>query len=240
MRSFGFATWKAPAATKRTWSVLSGPYFVETVEPSTMGKRSRCTPSRETSGPCPPPDSRPATLSSSSMKMMPSCSARRIASFVTASMSMSLADSSSASASSASGTVSLRRLVRRFCGIMFCRLSTISSIPVPEKMSTKDLLASLVSISTMRSSSLPSRRRRRSCSRVEVSAGSAAAGAPAPGKGIAPDGVRPPTGGMSTSSKRSSACSRARGLARSRSSSRSIDTAVSARSRTIESTSRPT
>jgi len=52
--SFGFETWNAPAAMKRTWSVLSGPYFVETVEPSTMGSRSRWTPSRDTSGPCPP------------------------------------------------------------------------------------------------------------------------------------------------------------------------------------------
>jgi hypothetical protein len=61
------------------------------------------------------------------------------------------------------------------------------------------------------------------------------------GKGIAPDVVRGGrAGGKRTSSKRSSACSRARGLARSRSSSRSMDTAVSARSRTMESTSRPT
>jgi len=39
-----------------------------TVEPSTMGRRSRCTPPRETSGP--DLDSAPAILSISSMKMM--------------------------------------------------------------------------------------------------------------------------------------------------------------------------
>src|SRR5713226_5639144 len=45
----------------RTWSVWTIPYLVLTVEPSTIGKRSRCTPSRETSGPpCMP--SRPGDL----------------------------------------------------------------------------------------------------------------------------------------------------------------------------------
>ena len=43
--------WKAPAAIQRTWSVLTGPKRVITVEPSMMGSRSRCTPSPETSGP---------------------------------------------------------------------------------------------------------------------------------------------------------------------------------------------
>ena len=33
------------------WSVRTAPYLVLTVEPSTIGSRSRCTPSRETSGP---------------------------------------------------------------------------------------------------------------------------------------------------------------------------------------------
>src|SRR5713101_2766005 len=50
-RSLTFATWKAPAAMNRTWSVFTGPYLVFTVEPSTSGKRSRCTPPRDTSGP---------------------------------------------------------------------------------------------------------------------------------------------------------------------------------------------
>src|SRR5438034_949972 len=69
MRSEGFATWKAPAAMKRTWSVRTVPYLVVTAEPSTIGSRSRWTPSRETSGPWPP--SRPAILSSSSGKLIP-------------------------------------------------------------------------------------------------------------------------------------------------------------------------
>ena len=53
------------------------PYFVLTVVPSTIGRMSRCTPSRLTSGPWPP--SRPAILSISSMKMMPACSTRSTA-----------------------------------------------------------------------------------------------------------------------------------------------------------------
>src|ERR1044072_7875153 len=69
IRSAGLATWKAPAAMNRMWSVRTIPYLVVTVEPSTIGRRSRCTPSRETSGPRPP--SRPATLSSSSRKTIP-------------------------------------------------------------------------------------------------------------------------------------------------------------------------
>jgi hypothetical protein len=51
MRSEGFETWKAPLAMNRMWSVLTIPYFVVTAEPSTMGRRSRWTPSRLTSGP---------------------------------------------------------------------------------------------------------------------------------------------------------------------------------------------
>ncbi len=43
--------WKAPEAMNKMWSVRTMPYLVVTVVPSTMGKRSRCTPSRETSGP---------------------------------------------------------------------------------------------------------------------------------------------------------------------------------------------
>src|SRR6185436_12267134 len=47
----------------------------------------------------------------------------------------------------------------------------ISSIPVPENTSTNDGGASAVSISTIFSSSLPSRSRRRRFSRVALSAG---------------------------------------------------------------------
>src|SRR5438309_767936 len=73
----GVETWKAPAAMKRMWSVRTIPYLVVTVEPSTMGRRSRCTPSRDTSGPCAP--SLLAILSSSSRKTMPESSTRRMA-----------------------------------------------------------------------------------------------------------------------------------------------------------------
>ena len=75
MRSLGLETWKAPAAMKSTWSVFTIPYLVCTFDPSTIGSRSRCTPSRETSGPPISPRS-PAILSISSRKMMPSVSTR--------------------------------------------------------------------------------------------------------------------------------------------------------------------
>ena len=50
MRSLGLETWKAPAAMKRMWSVETMPYLVLTVVPSTMGRMSRCTPSRRDVG----------------------------------------------------------------------------------------------------------------------------------------------------------------------------------------------
>ena len=53
------ATWKAPEAMNRMWSVFTGPYLVETVVPSISGSRSRCTPSRLTSAP-PTPAARAA------------------------------------------------------------------------------------------------------------------------------------------------------------------------------------
>ena len=45
-RSDGLATWKAPEAMNRMWSVFTGPCLVEMVVPSISGRRSRCTPSR--------------------------------------------------------------------------------------------------------------------------------------------------------------------------------------------------
>src|SRR5436853_474558 len=47
------------------------PCFVCTLEPSTIGSRSRCTPSRETSGPPVAGPRWPAILSISSRKMIP-------------------------------------------------------------------------------------------------------------------------------------------------------------------------
>ena len=109
MRSAGLLTWKAPAAMNRTWSVFTGPYLVVTVLPSTMGRMSRCTPSRLTSGPPPrAAPSRLAILSISSMKMIPLDSARSSASRLTRSWSTSRPASSWARRSSASGTVTLR------------------------------------------------------------------------------------------------------------------------------------
>src|SRR5678815_5494265 len=94
-----------------TWSVLTGPYLVVTVEPSTIGSRSRCTPSRETSAPW---RSRlAAILSISSMNTMPAFSARRTASRVAASWSISLSTSCSVSARQACWTLSFWRLVLR-------------------------------------------------------------------------------------------------------------------------------
>ena len=68
-RSDGLAMWKAPEATNRMWSVLTAPCLVATVVPSISGKRSRWTPSRETSAP--PRPSRAQILSISSRKTMP-------------------------------------------------------------------------------------------------------------------------------------------------------------------------
>mmetsp|Transcript_11879 Transcript_11879/g.34785 ORF Transcript_11879/g.34785 Transcript_11879/m.34785 type:complete len:223 (+) Transcript_11879:194-862(+) len=48
-RSDGLQKWKAPEAIKRMWSVLTLPCFVVTVEPSSSGSKSRCTPSEEAS-----------------------------------------------------------------------------------------------------------------------------------------------------------------------------------------------
>ena len=53
-RSDGFATWNAPDAMNRMWSVFTAPCLVETVVPSISGSRSRCTPSRDTSPPMRP------------------------------------------------------------------------------------------------------------------------------------------------------------------------------------------
>src|SRR5437867_143649 len=103
MRSEGLATWKAPAAMKRTWSVRTIPYLVVTVEPSTMGSKSRWTPSRETSGPW--VASRPAILSSSSRKMIPEFSTRWMAWLTASSTSTSFCASSWTSSRRASRTV---------------------------------------------------------------------------------------------------------------------------------------
>src|SRR3954449_11775063 len=63
----------------RMWSVRTIPCLVFTVVPSTIGRMSRCTPSRLTSGPGAPCG--PAILSTSSWKMMAFFSTRSRATF---------------------------------------------------------------------------------------------------------------------------------------------------------------
>ena len=197
--------WKAPDAMKSMWSVRTGPCLVDTVEPSTIGSRSRCTPSRDTSGPCTP--SRPAILSISSRKTMPDCSTRRIASRVAASWS-----------------IRRRRLLLRQdlerLGHAHLRLLGALRHEVLEHLAqvALDLLHALrasctsimgetdcvTSISTVRSSSLPSRSMRRSFSRVSPTSdcgGAMPIGAPGPPLRV--------SGGSRRSRSRSSASSRA-------------------------------
>ena len=146
MRSETLATWKAPAAMKRTWSVRTGPYLVVTcgalddgqevaLHAARARRRGRTRESRE------------AILSISSMKTIPWFWARSSASRTTRSMSTMRAASSSESSSTASFTGSLR--LRFFPppkidpsppGPMFLNISwspwVISSIPGPAIMGT--------------------------------------------------------------------------------------------------------
>ena len=205
------------------------PYFVLTVQPSTSGSRSRCTPSRETSAPA--VSWRRAILSISSMNTMPFCSAFASAWVLSSSSFTSFAASSSVRSLKASRTLSLRvrvRLPPRFEN-MPCSCCESSSIPGGAMISTPTGTARS-STSISRSSSWPSRSILRKRCRVSPSRG---------GSGSVPK----PTvrgRGSSASSTRSSAASIARGWTFSISTSRVILTAMSTRSLTIESTSRPT
>ena len=49
--SDGLLLWNAPLAMNRMCSVRTAPCLVVTLVPSISGRRSRCTPSRETSAP---------------------------------------------------------------------------------------------------------------------------------------------------------------------------------------------
>ena len=139
----------------RMWSVFTIPCLVLTVVPSTIGRMSRCTPSRLTSGPCRTPPSRLAILSISSTKMMPFCSTRSTARRLTDSMSTSLACSSATRCSSASGTFMRRVRPRPWKSdpIMSFRFEPISSIDDPATTSNDGIGACAASISTVRSSS---------------------------------------------------------------------------------------
>ena len=202
-----------------TWSVLTGPYFVFTVLPSTMGSRSRWTPPRETSGPCACPEGS-ATLSISSMNTIPFDCTRSSASRARLSLSTSFSASSCASTRRASGTESFRFLLffpkGRFPSISW-RLRPISSIPCEPKICMVGAARSCTSTSTERSSRPPARSIPRSFSRVES---------------------REP--GRSRSSSLPSASSSARGWTSRCRSSRTSATPASTRSRIIESTSFPT
>ena len=112
---------------KSMWSVLTGPYFVITVEPSTIGKISRCTPSRLTSGPELEPFT--ATLSISSKKTIPLRSASCTAVSATSSISISFSASSCSKILRATATVTLRLRVRFGITLLIisCRLSPILS-----------------------------------------------------------------------------------------------------------------
>src|SRR5919106_2112670 len=158
MRSEGLATWKAPAAMNRTWSVRTLPYLVVTAEPSTIGSRSRCTPSRDTSGPPWPPPCRPAILSNSSRNTMPEFSTRPIARATTSSMSTSFWASSWASSRRASATRTRPRFVRlgRMLESMSLSWMPISSMPWPERISAISSAFTIVTPSSVRSRTIDS------------------------------------------------------------------------------------
>src|ERR1019366_9422718 len=118
------------------WSVFSEPYLVLTLQPSTSGSRSRCTPSRDTSAPT--VSCRRAILSISSMNTMPFCSALVSARALSSSSLMSLAASSSIMSLSASRTFTRRVRVRLPPRLdsTDCSCCCISSMPGGAMMST--------------------------------------------------------------------------------------------------------
>ncbi len=205
------------------------PSLVLTVQPSISGSRSRCTPSRETSAP--PTLPRLATLSISSMNTMPCCStASRALPLSSSSLTRRLA-SSSRTIFRASLTFSLRvlRLPLPMLANRLCSWLVISSMPGGAAISTPMFSATSISISL--SSSWPSRRRLRNSWRVLESVLVCAASSLK---------LLTRACGSRASRMRSSAASSARWRTRTISCSRSIFSAASARSRMIDSTSRPT
>mmetsp|Transcript_13952 Transcript_13952/g.34374 ORF Transcript_13952/g.34374 Transcript_13952/m.34374 type:complete len:232 (-) Transcript_13952:832-1527(-) len=220
--SDGLAEWNAPEQMNRMWSVLTVPCLVCTAEPSMMGSRSRCTPC-ELGSPVRQGELRELTiLSISSMNTMPSCSAVRIASRVTASLLMTRSASASSSRCRASATRILRRsaplplacppLSER---IMDSRLITPPSspprpLPLPSPGGT--------STSTCRSSSAPERYSSLNVSRIS----------------------RPACSPTSPARMTASAFSAVAAATRSRSLLLTRPIAASTRSLTMSSTSRPT
>src|SRR2546427_135962 len=115
-------------------------------------------------------------------------------------------------------------------------LTSISSTPWLEMISNEGMARSRTSTSTMRWSSLPSRSCARSFSRVRFSCSRLADSA----AGFAGSRGAAGAGGSNRSSTRSSADCSARSATSSSFSSRTMSMAVSMRSRTMDSTSRPT
>ena len=178
--------------------------------------------------------SRPAILSISSKKTMPDCSTRSTASRVTSSMSISFCASSCARYFRASGIFMTRSFF--FPGInppsMSRRWFSRSSMPPTLEIIPTGRPRSLISISTVRLSSRPSRNCLRSFCRV------LSPDADCPGSSSCPprDGL----GGSNRSSTRSSAMSSAFRSTRFSDELFTRLTDCSVRSRMIDSTSRPT
>jgi len=235
IRSLGLLRWNAPEAMNSMWSVRTMPYLVLTVVPSTSGSKSRCTPWREMSEPL--DSERDVTLSISSMKTMPFCSAFARATVLTSSSLTSLAASSSISSLTASAILTLRCffLAPPAFANMPWSCSAMPSMP-GGLMISNEAFGSATSSSISLSSSRPSRRRLRITWRAVLSAGGV--------DGISPksalDAPEPRGDGTRMSSTRSSAASSARLRWRFMALSRSCLTAMSTRSRMIESTSLPT
>ena len=128
------------------------PYLVFTCEPSTIGKISRCTPSRETSPDCCDFE---VILSISSIKIIPLDSARRSASLWISESLTIFEDSSWINNSRASFTVTVRSIFLR--GFKAPSVSLIS-IPICSKplfIEGALILGSSISIVTSRVSSMP-------------------------------------------------------------------------------------
>ena len=163
MRSVTAEVWNAPAAMNRIWSVLTVPLRVLTVEPSTMGRRSRWTPCLETSGEPLPEPGGVAILSISSRNTMPDCSVRWIAACVIFSLSTSFSVSWSIRIFRAILTVTFLCFVSS--GIIFSSMFDISgsiwSIPIFANMTDACGLL-FCDISTSLLSSFPES----SCSRM--------------------------------------------------------------------------
>ena len=233
IRSLGLLRWKAPDATNRIWSVLTMPYLVLTVVPSTNGSKSRCTPWRETSAPLRPSD--PATLSISSMKTIPFCSALAMAWLRISSSLTSLAASSSVSRRKASAT--LRRRVERLSCCMLLNMerscSAISSMPAGP-MICMEGAASGSSTSISLSSNWPSRSFLRNAWRVAPPVVACAC------TSVTCEPSVPRAEGSRMSRMRSSAISCARCCWVRTAASRVCLMATSTRSRMMESTSLPT